>query len=236
MNDLILSGAVAQENVIARGPRSFSIVRTGPLRPAGDALSHVRLMLDASRSGNASATYEIFLATLDCKRLYSGGITHTAPDDGIALRLEECESLLSEPSLMDIDWLTDAAEQGSVEAMNLYATNPDYSIPGGTRNYFRNPESIQKWKDKSISFLNKSASIGSQDAMLNLSTAYSAGILFEENPVAELAFAMAANRVHPIPGWHDAYIALRLSLSPMQIQQSESMANQIYQTCCKDHN
>ena len=234
VSELISNNAIDAKFVTTYGNRGFSIARTGPLRPPGNALEFVRSLIPASNSGNAAATFRIFLANLDCKRMLTGGISQVDERDDAATRLGECESLLTETSIADRDWLTKAAEQGSVEAMVTYPINPDYTLPGGPREYLKDPEAVQQWREKSRQFLERAASLGSQDALLSLSSAYGAGVVVEKNPVREMAYALAAQQVHPIPGFQEAYQPLRSSLSARQIEQSEILAKTIYQQCCKD--
>ncbi|MBH1633570.1 sel1 repeat family protein [Stenotrophomonas maltophilia] len=234
VSELISSNSIDAQFVTAHGNKGFSIARTGPLRPPGNALEFVRSLIPASNSGNSVATFRIFLATLDCKRMLIGGVIQVDERDDAATKLTECESLLTETSIADKDWLTKAAEQGSVEAMVMYPINPDYTLPGGPREYLKDPEAVQKWREKSRQFLEQAASLGSQDALLSLSSAYGAGVVVEKNPVREMAYALAAQQVHPIPGFQEAYQPLRSSLSAPQIEQSEILARTIYQQCCKD--
>jgi len=234
VSELISNRVVDPKFITPLGPKGFSIVRSGPLRPNGDALKYVKSLIPASEEGDATATFKIFLATLDCKRIYSNRVANISPDDDDSRRLSECEDLLTDMSTADADWLTKAASQGSVEAMIMYSLNPDYTLPGGRQQYLKDPEAVQRWREQSRTYLEKAVSLGSQDAMLSLSTAYGAGIFVDENPAGQLAYALAAQKVAPIPGFQEAYEPLINSLNSTQRQQAEVWANNIYQQCCKD--
>lgn len=220
--------------VTALGERGFSIARTGALRPEGDALDYIETLLAQSRAGDAVATFKIFLGVLDCKRLYSRATQSEDEADGSTRRLEECEALLTNVSIADADWLTLSAEQGGVEAMLMYAMNPDYALPGGAKQYLKNPEAVEQWRERSRAYLERAVAVGSQDAMLNLATAYGAGVIVDENKVTQLAYATAAQRLSPIPRFEDVYAPLRNSLTPTQRGQAEAKTKQILGQCCKD--
>jgi len=229
VSDLVARKKIDPKLVIPLGKKSFSIVRTGPLRPDGDALSYVHSLIRASQEGDAVATFQIFLATLDCKRTYANSSNAISQDEDDYRQLSECEGLLTDPSIADADWLTSAADQGGVEAMILYSLNPSYTLPQGKQQYLRDPESVRRWQERSRSYLEQAVSLGSQDAMLSLSIAYSAGTLVDKNPTAELAYALAAQKASPIPGFQEAYEPLKNSLNPTQRQQAEQWANAIHQ-------
>lgn len=234
VSELISNRAIDPKFVTPLGPKGFSIVRSGPLRPNGDALKYVNSLINASDGGDATATFKIFLATLDCKRIYARSSTRLEQSDDASRRLSECENLLTDIPVADADWLTKAAEQGGVEAMIMYSLNPDYTLPGGGQQYLKDPEAVQRWRERSRDYLEQAVSLGSQDAMLSLSTAYGAGIFVDENPAGQLAYALAAQKVAPIPGFQEAYQPLNNSLNPTQRQQAEAWANRIYQQCCKE--
>jgi len=230
--ELINSGSVDPAHVRALGPKGFAISRTGPLRPEGDALARVESLLPQSQAGDGSATLDIFLTVLDCKQAYSK--VAAIPDDTASRRLAECEALLTNISIADSDWLSKAAEQGNVEAKILYSLNPTYTLPGGPKQYLKDPEAVQAWRTKSLGYLEQAVAVGSQDAMLSLSDAYKAGIIVNQDAVAQLGYALAAQRLSPIPGFEDSYQPLKSSLTPNQRAEADRRATQILTQCCKD--
>ncbi|WP_210235842.1 hypothetical protein, partial [Mesorhizobium sp. M1C.F.Ca.ET.212.01.1.1] len=101
--------------------------------------------------------------------------------------------------------------------------------------YLSNPDAVQKWRESARHFLERAASSGSQDALLSLASAYKAGVIVEHDPVKQLAYALAAQKSSPIPGYQEAYQELRSSLTPLEIKRSEVLANVIYDKCCKEN-
>ena len=231
---LLDSNALDPAYTVSHGNRGFNVVRTGPLRPEGDALAYVQSLLPASRSGNANATFNIFLAALDCRRAYTGSLDGSEAGQMSLEDLKECETLLSDKELLDMDWLTEAAEQGSIEAMTMYSINPDYVLPGGPQSYLSDPEAVQRWKSNAKMYLEKAALSGSQDAFIAISNGYSNGVIYEYNPISELGYAMAAEKINPIPGFEEAYRPMAKSLSPTQLRQSESLSEALYKQCCME--
>ena len=231
LSRLIASGAVDPTRVEASGSAGFSIRRTGPLRPDGDARDFVRSLKRRSDAGDGTASYDIFLTVLDCRRRYEQ--VPAIEDDDAARRLGECESLLGDAALADPDWLSRAVEQGSLEAKLLYSMNPAYSLPGGATAYLADPGAVQKWRDASRRYLEEAVSYGSQDAMLLLSTAYGAGVIVGQDRVAQLAYALAAQKLAPIAGFEEGYGPLRRSLTPEKQQSAEVRAQTILEKCCK---
>gem|GEM_PF-305726 len=228
VSELIFRKSIDPRYVTPHGSRGFSITRTGHLRPNGDALQFVESRLASSNNGDSTATYEIFLATLDCKRSYEKKASDSETTARHAKKLEQCESLLSDESISDRDWLTIAAKQGSVEAMVMYALNPEYTIPGGTQRYLKDPQAVQSWREHSKNYLEQAAAMGSQDAVLSLSNAYGAGVIVDADPTTQLAYALAAQKISPIYGFQEAYDPLKKSLTPKQLAQAEKMSDEIY--------
>ena len=231
LSRLIASGAVDPARVEASGSAGFSIRRTGPLRPDGDARDFVRSLKRRSDAGDGTASYDIFLTVLDCRRRYEQ--VPAIEDDDAARRLGECESLLGDAALADTDWLSKAVEQGSLEAKLLYAINPAYSLPGGATAYLADPGAVQKWREASRRYLEEAVSYGSQDAMLLLSTAYGAGVIVGQDRVAQFAYALAAQQIAPIAGFEEGYGPLRRSLTLDEQRSAELRAQTIRESCCK---
>lgn len=116
----------------------------------------------------------------------------------------------------------------------MYSLNPSYVLPGGSRQYLKDPEGVQRWREKSLSYLQQAVSLGSQDAMLSLSTAYGAGVFVDQDVVSQLAYALAAQGLSPIPGFDDAYRPLKSSLTPAQQQEAATRATSILDQCCRN--
>lgn len=223
---------------------AFSINRNGPLRPPGDALRYARSLLLASESGDAIATYDIFLATLDCaNRLRNAGVmyqevssgdssltpaSHTAEEKE---KLLECEGLLTSDDFAGKSWLKTAAEQGSVEAMLMYSTNPDHVL-GDVRDYSLKPDLVQKWKDDSMVYLTRASSVGSTDALYTLSDVYRNGIIAPHSAVDAYAYRMAADKATGTSTDRRIQTSLTKGMTPIQIREAERRSQQILHSCC----
>jgi hypothetical protein len=195
------------------------------LRPDVDALSFVKSLLSASDSGDAVATYEIFLATRECSALMMPGEHQSAS------RMTSCESLLVEQELMEVDWLTRAAEQGGIEALLMYGVNPEYTL--GSRNtYLQNSERVSEWKARAVRFLEVAAASGSHDALLSLSRAHGNGVMVPANPVKSYAYALAAYQTLPLPYMSELLQQYNGELSGRELEEGRRQMGEILRGCC----
>lgn len=221
------------KTTILLGNGAFRISRSGPLRPAGDALTYVRSLEDASKRGDAVATYKVFLATLDC----ANTLKRTPPADvengDIAQSLAECEGLLSDEDVAKTDWLSLAAEQGGIEAKLMYPVNPEYTL-GDAQAFLKNPERVMEWKQRSMRYLDEAASNGSQDALLALSGAYENGVITRKDPMLAYAYAAAAERVSPVPYLPEGLEQMKSALPAKDVRQADLLIEKITSTCCKN--
>ncbi|MCI1073704.1 hypothetical protein MOQ07_11315 [Stenotrophomonas maltophilia] len=224
--------------------RAFSISRSGPMRPPGNALDYVQSLIPASQSGDAAATYDIFTATLDCQNEFrNSGVMYQeiATNDSKVIprdssedsrkNLLDCEGLLSSEELEKTNWLEKAAQQGSLEAMLMYSVNPDH-ILGDPREYALKPELVQKWKDDSMNYLNKAASLGSTDALYSLSDVFEQGVVAPQDPVEAYAYQLAARRVSISTNGQRTLPEPKTKLTNSQIQQATTRSDQIIKSCC----
>lgn len=244
--ELINQHKISASTLQTETGRAFSLARNEPMRPPGNAMSYVEGMLPASRSGNAVASYEIFLAILDCGNSlrYEGqeyepvnsrkdpslsGNEH----DEARQNLADCENLLTNPSFQSADWLTLAAKQGSVEAMLMYSVNPEHVL-GPRQDDALQPALAEKWKLDSISYLEQAASLGNVEALYRLSDAYSNDVLAEPDPVEAYAYrsALSKSTGRPLEEWEIR--KFQGPLSPAQIPQAQARSNQIVMNCCID--
>lgn len=119
--------------VIARGGRTFSVETSVP-DYEGDAKAYVEAWVPSSRAGDAAASYAIYLRVRNCRlAMRPIGEDELAIDQasGIAQQalrtrereLGQCAALMSAEDLFQANWLELAAEQGSLEARLIYATN-----------------------------------------------------------------------------------------------------------------
>lgn len=218
------------------GGRAFRVNRTSPLRPAGDALEFVQSLLPASDAGDAVATFSIFLAVLDCRRAL-GGPPRASSDNGDVLRrMTECTALFETPSWMTRDWLTLAADQGSIEAMLNYPNDPAYVLGDNDAVAYQAPERVAEWRQRARGYLETASRAGSQDAMLELSSAYGAGVYVDKDACLQHAYALVAQRMYPIPGLDHLIGSYERELTPAQKVRSREIARDLYRTCCEGGN
>lgn len=240
---------VSQRKVDAKvvqplGSKAFAISRDGSFRPTGDARNFVLSRVDASNSGDSIATFEIYLAALDCRNagspseIQSAAALTSRSDQQAALessdqRLKECSSLLNDSTLSPPGkWLLKAAQQGSLEAMLLYATDTESAF-GGSRAAIQSPEAVMAWKRDSESFLNMAASQGSVDALVALGRANTNGIIVEKDPTEAYAYYLAARRAIPSAFSEKLLGRYKEDLTPAQQQAAIRRADTIYKNCCQ---
>ncbi|WP_146257021.1 sel1 repeat family protein [Stenotrophomonas maltophilia] len=226
------------------GSRAFAVSRSGAFRPSGDAREFVLSRIGASDAGDSTASFEIYLATLDCRNagspdeIRSTALLSSKADQKTALessdqRLNECSSLLKDSALYAPGkWLLKAAQQGSVEAMLLYATDTESAF-GGSNAAVRNPEAVVEWKKDAESFLNTAASQGSVDALVALGRANTSGIIVERNPTEAYAYYLAAKKAMPSALSDKLLDMYSDELSPAQQQAAFRRADAIYRNCCQ---
>jgi len=224
------------------GGKAFVISRSATGRPPGDALAYVKSLEAKSRAGDATATFEAFLAVHECRSAMDPGSMRVlsamrkagaerAYLDSMDKRLKECESLLSDQAITDGKWLETAAKQGSVEAMLLYAASPE-TVLGNQTNYLKNPQAVADWKMNSMGYLQSAAGMGSVDAMLALGKAFSAGVLVEKDPVMGLAYYQAAGRMYPNELSTALIRSSQNDLTAAQQQSARRSAEEIIRNCC----
>lgn len=242
--DLINQQKISPTTLQPETGRAFSLARNRPMRPPGNGLAYVEGLLPASKSGSAVASYEIFLAILDCgNSLRYGGQEYepAGPKKDSSLSgnelnearqaLMDCESLLTNKKYQSSDWLELAAKQGSVEAMLMYSLNPEHLL-GAPSEHALKPALVEKWKHDSMSYLEQAASLGSVEALYRLSDAYSSNVLTEPDPVEAYAYRIALSKTtgRPLEEWETR--RFQEPLSPSQIPQAEARSNEIVMNCC----
>ena len=243
---LISDRKIAASSVNPEIGKTFSISRTGPMRPPGDALKRATNLLQAAQSGDAVASYEIFLTTLDCdNRLRSAGAMYQEMNNGKSTvrpddtteedrkNLMDCEGLLTSDSFQNHNWLKQAAEQGSIEAMIMYSINADHVL-GNPNEYAMKPELVQQWKDDSVNYLRKAASLGSIDALYSLSNVYENGIIAPADPVEAYAYRMAAIKFMRTPSNLRSQLQPSEELTPSQVRLAQARRNNIISSCCSN--
>lgn len=223
------------------GARAYQIARVGDIRPPGDALAYVKERLAMSDIGDGLATLEIYLTVMDCrsqlvKSTHGPGGIGTPPLGMVDLqamerKLHECNELFGDAVFMEGNWLTRAAQQGSIEA-KLYYTIDTATVLGSPFERLSNPESMMDWKENAATYLHDVAATGNLDAVLRLSDAYDRGLIVQKNREMAYAYALAANRIQPGLSGPIAMRELEEGLSMKQRESAVTLSRQIYSSCC----
>ncbi|MDV2453666.1 hypothetical protein [Xanthomonas hortorum] len=225
---------------LVRG-RAFSIVRNEQ-RPDGDALNYVRSLLEKSKAGDASATYEIYIAVSQCNATLqppAQGVLDAYREVGaevnylksIDKRFQECKSLTEDFDLMRTPWLDLAAQQGSIEAMVMYASDPD-SVIGSPSEYLSHADRLVDYRKKAVGYLQQAAGMGSVDALMALGRAYDSGIITEKSAIKSYAYYKALESVQPNTDLQAVLEVSRKSLNQAQVSQADRLAGEIVNSCC----
>jgi TPR repeat protein len=223
------------------GSRAF---RLGTSMPSydGSALDYVRQRERASNDGNAQASYEIFMRIDSCKRaIQSNDADLYRAYDSIGMSkqyseriersLEQCSDIGTDAGLLSKEWLSIAAEQGSIEAQLIYAMSPEETL-GTTEDMLRNPAKTESYRNNAVRYLQEAASQGSLDAVAALGRAYDAGIIIERSPIQSHAYQLAAQRADYSLSSELKLDELKKSMSSADINIAETKANLIYIQCC----
>ncbi|HUD41159.1 MAG TPA: hypothetical protein VMR06_04095 [Dokdonella sp.] len=210
--------------------------------PVPGKLSDVLMeLVPKAERGDAEAAYQLFIKINDCKWAMEGATSaQSSKDEAIRAaqrawmtetlrKLEDCEGLTDELIATRVKWLTLAAEGGDPLAQLTYAVSSDL-ILGGASQMLANPRAVEDYRQKALRFLTGLADRGDVSAMVQLSTAYRAGILVAPDPVKAYAYAYLANR---ISGTTPAIVqAAGATLTHEQILQGQQLAMELQRRCC----
>ncbi|WP_372176929.1 hypothetical protein ACCQ23_15710 [Xanthomonas axonopodis pv. phyllanthi] len=239
---LIADRKIDSDVVKRQGPKAFSIVRNKK-RPPGDVAKYIDSLLQRSESGDAVATYSIYLAVFECKNTLSGSagrsaLAHQASATGEGYlkdaesSLDDCANLANRPELLNGEWLKKAAEQGSLEAQLMYARDTT-SIIGSRQDYLKDPEKLVQYKKDAARFLDGAAQQGSVDALLAIAGDSQRGIMAPKDPVKSFAYYMAAQKAGSNVYLDKIVDNYSSTLSPDQVRAAHEQAEAIYQNCCR---
>ncbi|WP_145477547.1 transposase family protein [Stenotrophomonas rhizophila] len=222
----------------ALSERTYYISRM-QVRPKGDALDYVQPLRRRSREGDALASFKIYLAVADCRTKLSGaankgaaaGMTEAQHLTQL-LAADECIALANDQYVMTSNWLSLAAEQGSIEARLFYSLDVN-SVLGSSRQRLADPEATIAWKEKAVAYLHEVAGTGNVDAMAALSNAYEQGILVPKDSEVSYAYTLATNRMMPDENREYLMRSMEQGLSIKQRESAVALSHQIYDSCCK---
>lgn len=240
---LVASGAdaVRASNHEMVGSKAFNIRFAQPDFD-GPALDFVRARLAASAAGDSQATYEIFQRVSSCRReianaddgeflAYSQAGLGAKYANSMERNLSQCASLGEDPSLASMNWLSLAAEQGSVEARIVYSRVPE-EVVGNYQQALRNPERLVEYRDNVVRYLDESASAGSLDAVVSLGNIYARGTLAERDDVKSYAYRLALEQIRPTSVIPEEMTAQKEGLSPSQQAEAAKLARDVLRNCC----
>lgn len=229
----------------ARGPKAYSILRTGPWRGPGEARDQVLALKPRSDAGDGVASYEIELVVRACRQLIDGDAekawlamreARMNPDphyfERLEIQLEECAALSADAGLYEAAWLERAAEQGSVEAQLLYAIDAD-TVLGPAASSAERAGELQAWRDRSIHYLHALAEGGNVEALSQLAHVYNMGLQAAHDPVAAYAYLKVVSRLRPNAVYGDMLEQQRRRLNPGQQQDAAAQAEAIERRCCR---
>jgi len=223
------------------GTRAFSITSKLPVHEVS-ALTYIQHRLDASRDGDATATYEIHLQISACRRVikandsqlfkaYAAIGMQASYAQSVERTLNQCADVVTQAELMNRAWLAIAAEQGSVEAALIYATAPE-EIGGDITDLNSVSSHQDAIRENAIRYLENALAEGSLDAVAALGRFYEEGIHTNRNLILAYAHKRTLQRMDPKLLEKDELHNLRISMSVSEISQAEELSRDIYRSCC----
>ncbi|HGM7308402.1 TPA: hypothetical protein ACKP7U_001026 [Stenotrophomonas maltophilia] len=241
LSHLVSRAKIDPKVVIPNRGHAYSISRTQS-PPQGDALKYVQSLLQRSRAGDATATYDIYLAVNQCKsaldtpplsllQIYRSQGIEEQYKRSLEKNLASCEALLSDPELSYEPWLKRAADQGSIEAKIMFAMDSK-SILGNRSDYLSHPERLTNYRIEAMQNLQYAASTGSVDALMALGNAFDNGILTEKSPSQSLAYFKSAYSLAPNPSLQELISRESKSLSSREVEIANRLSIQITNNCC----
>ncbi|MEN5204501.1 hypothetical protein ABE473_08585 [Stenotrophomonas sp. TWI700] len=226
----------------AVGPRAYEIVRAHEFRPTGDALVHVKKLIERSASGDATATYEIYLTIEQCQT-FTSDRADTLADSAASVGsgswflerseriLKECEPLVMDQEIYQADWLSKAAAMGSQEAMRAYSLSPEKAI-GSLGDAIRDPEKLEQWKHTALGYVHELAAQGNANVLSDLAMAYTYGGIVPADPVAALAYTRVLNKIDPRFATSSDIANHEKNLSSQEKEKARLSSNDIFKNCC----
>lgn len=226
----------------AVGPKAYEIARANDFRPPGDALLHVKNLIERSKSGDASATYEIHLTIGQCQTFTSDRLdtlmesAASVGSEGWFLErseriIKECGTLVLDQDIYHADWLSKAAAMGSQEAMRAYSLSPE-KIVGSLDDAIRDPEKLEQWRETAMSYTHELATQGNVDAIGDLAHEYTYGGFVPADPVTALAYTRVLNRLDPRFATTTDIASHENKLSNQDRERARLLSNNIFTNCC----
>lgn len=208
--------------------RAFTVRDFGS-PPDGNAEDVIRGLEEEARGGSGAASYAIHLKLWQCANVLKPGRERASVD---ARRWKECKDLTPGRLEESIDWLRLASRQGHLGAQIQFSSDAD-AVVGGMQGVFRNPDSIDEFKQAAVGFMGAAAKRGSVDALMWLGDTYRYGVIAEQDPARSHAYYLAINRAAPDLVSQRLLQTIGKDLTPRELERSQLMSKEIYDECCK---
>lgn len=198
--------------------------------PSGDAVEVIKNLENLAKSGSSKASYGIYLKLNVClDRLNEAAAGNGRKSD--RQRLKECDGLTPDDYSRASEWLSLAAEQGSLPAQLVYASDGQ-AVLGTPADLIRNPDAVKEYKEKSYQYLRRAATHGSVDALVSIGNSYLDGIMLDADPVAGYAYFKVVSSIDPSLVSRRKLEHLESSLSSNQLMEARRMQLEIRNECC----
>jgi len=212
--------------------------------PEGNVAGVLAKLAPLAEAGDARAALEIYNKLSNCRAVIASGIAedemaayrNAGIDEqtflrGIEKNQENCIGSQEQIEARG-KWLEQAAAAGSIEAQLVYLSDPDAIIGGGPSGAVKNPDKAREFKAKGLAYLEQLVASGNIDAMMHLSGVYDAGFVVERDPVRAYALNRVVDRAQPGMIPPELLQFGRAELSSKDLARAESLANQLYSSCC----
>lgn len=194
--------------------------------PSGRYSAVIPQLWKKAEGGDANAAYTLARLLIDCYLVGKGqqsGFGSNDPDRCTDTRVTDPGSALH--------WLQFAADKGVISAQLLY---PDTAAEFMTStDMIKNPTLAQDYRERSMSYLTQAARAGSPAAMTQLSTAYSKGILTDQNTQLAYAYEYAAEVLSGGPIGDIQMAVGGMNMTPEQVAAAKNLGEKIIKQCCK---
>lgn len=223
----------AQEQGESRGKEQSRVPYVNPDHdafnfeaPIGRYSAVIPQLWKKAEGGDANAAYTLARLLIDCYLVGKGqqsGFGSNDPDRCTDTRVTDPGSALH--------WLEFAADKGLVSAQLLYPTiAADFMT---STDMIRNPALAKDYRERSMSYLTQAARAGSPNAMTQLSTAYSKGILTDQNTQLAYAYEYAAEVLSGGPIGDIQQAVGGTNMTPEQVAAAKNIGEKIIKQCCR---
>ncbi len=208
-------------------PKAF-LVRNAA-KPYGEARIVVPGLKARAMAGDAAASFALW-QWLDACHRHSVAAN---PDRSI-----DCTGIHATDLAERLTLLEFAAAHGEHNAVLQFPITASMGFlgpdgrPDGTA-LARNPEAYVEFRRNAMAYLEASALAGNVRSLNALADAYSQGLLVQQDRVAALAYALAADRTGLSPDGGPWIERLSSPLSPAERQRADAQAREIFRRCCR---